>query len=295
MHSRFPRVPHWNPLFPLSQVLYLTSLNVKPTRSGKVNAVTQKSLGLAINPVEGQLASHVSARPRLNFLAYVPTAEQAPLHITGADGKLVQSNAFLVPRWGGVAIYNAKSNPGPEQVAEDMDMGGVVAIFLTQLRELLGLQKQDRLPDKVRLLPFRPEQPHLRTWERDFLYRLRTSENLLLTRVTLQSLAHLLSQISNIVINDAIGEQVFRAVAAAGEAERLLGLAKMEAALAKSQEAFAAAETAFFDPSLLALLYFPEDQKYAIYIPLFLPVGIPVVQSLWTIWRFFKGAKDKAD
>ena len=64
-----------------------------------------------------------------------------------------------------------------------------------------------------------------------------------------------------------------------------------------SQHALQLAEDAFFDKSLLALLYFPEDQKYAIYIPFFLPVGIPVLLSLKTIFRFFKGelVKSKTD
>ena len=64
-----------------------------------------------------------------------------------------------------------------------------------------------------------------------------------------------------------------------------------------SQNALQLAEDAFFDKSLLALLYFPEDQKYAIYIPFFLPVGIPVLLSLKTIVRFFKGelVKPKTD
>ena len=56
------------------------------------------------------------------------------------------------------------------------------------------------------------------------------------------------------------------------------------------------AEAAFFDKSLLALLYFPDDQKYAIYIPFFLPVGIPVLLSLKTLLKFFRGElKPKVD
>ena len=47
-------------------------------------------------------------------------------------------------------------------------------------------------------------------------------------------------------------------------------------------------ETAFFDKSLLKLLYFPDDQKYAIYIPYFLPVGVAVILSLKPLIQFFK-------
>lgn len=54
-----------------------------------------------------------------------------------------------------------------------------------------------------------------------------------------------------------------------------------------SKMSFTSSEEVFFDNSLLALLYFPEDQKYAIYVPLFLPilfsfvtVLVPVVKEL---------------
>lgn len=167
---------------------------------------------------------------------------------------------------------------------EDMDMERTMGVFLAHFRELLGLGNDDRQTT----LPLAPSGGFLRDWELDFLYRLRALENLLLTRATLQSLAHLLSQISNIVITDEIGERVEAAVGEAGAAAAAARLGRLDAALAASQAAFAASERAFFDPSLLALLYFPEDQKYAIYIPLFLPVFIPVILSFKTMWAYFK-------
>ena len=80
-------------------------------------------------------------------------------------------------------------------------------------------------------------------------------------------------------------------------------------------------EKAFFDPSLLELLYFPEDQKYvfivlhfkkcllfalslrlslrfcdfihrfAIYIPLFLPIGLPILGSLFKAFKWIKAKR----
>jgi phosphatidylinositol glycan class S len=40
------------------------------------------------------------------------------------------------------------------------------------------------------------------------------------------------------------------------------------------------ANLAYFDPSLLPLLYFPEEHKYAVYTPLFGPVSVPLVVGL---------------
>jgi phosphatidylinositol glycan class S len=54
---------------------------------------------------------------------------------------------------------------------------------------------------------------------------------------------------------------------------------QLKEAFAYSQSSRSSGEKAFFDNSLLALLYFPEDQKYAIYIPLFLPIAFSFFSS----------------
>jgi phosphatidylinositol glycan class S len=77
----------------------------------------------------------------------------------------------------------------------------------------------------------------------------------------LQSLAQLLGEISNIVINDAVGSSIYRAVNSVEDAGDLLKTGQLGEAFNKSKEAFLSAEAAFTDPSLLALLYFPDDQK----------------------------------
>lgn len=42
----------------------------------------------------------------------------------------------------------------------------------------------------------------------------------------------------------------------------------------------ALASRAYFDPSMVALLYFPDEHKYAVYTPLFGPVAVPLVLAL---------------
>ena len=55
----------------------------------------------------------------------------------------------------------------------------------------------------------------------------------------------------------------------------------LDEAYTLSTRAYLHSEQAFFDPSLLELLYFPDDQKYAVYFPLFLPVSLPLLNSLY--------------
>lgn len=59
----------------------------------------------------------------------------------------------------------------------------------------------------------------------------------------------------------------------------------LHSAFQASKKAVTSSERAFFDPSLLHLLYFPDDQKFAIYIPLFLPMAVPILLSLAKIVR----------
>lgn len=77
----------------------------------------------------------------------------------------------------------------------------------------------------------------------------------------LQSLAQLLDEISNIVINDEVGDRIWEAIIKSHESFSQIHEKKLIDGYNLSKEAFLAAETAFSDPSLLALLYFPEDQK----------------------------------
>ena len=70
---------------------------------------------------------------------------------------------------------------------------------------------------------------------------------------------------------------------------------RLQEALQQSSLARDAAEKSFSDPSILALLYFPDDQKFAIYIPLFLPVGLPLIVAYLEILKQWKKNKDKTE
>ena len=287
-----------------SHVLYLTSLglsSVRKTVSDSGNErflINEKDLGLAIN-MESKLVSHVSSRPSFNFIAYVPTIAQTPLHIEpNVDGiKIQETNSFLVPRWGGVSIWNLYNTTSRNR--ESFDDETMMRIVITQLRSLIGLQSEQ--PEKLGNVQYLPRTEHLITlWEKDFLSRLKLEENLVTTRVTLQSLSHLLSKISNIVITEEVAEDVQNAVKSYDEAASCLGDGQPpQKCFESSKDSFVTAERVFFENSLLALLYFPEDQKYAIYIPLFLPISfsffgciLPILKEFFK--RFFgKGNKNE--
>ncbi|KAF7665273.1 hypothetical protein LDENG_00142020 [Lucifuga dentata] len=266
-----------------SQILYYAMLGVNPRFDSSRRAYTLNADSLAhvINPVEARLGSNAaSSNPLLNFLLYVSDAQHSPLYIHDRKKQKVPSNAFHSPRWGGIMVYNVNDLYGPEAdfpVDININMADVMGVFLAQLRLLLGVQSS-KPPPGFLVAPC--GSAGLADWELDRLMWSRTVENVATATTTITSLAQLLDQIGNIVINDNIAEQVSSAVTSLQLAVAELEAGNLGFALQYSKEAILASERAFFDPSLLHLLYFPDDQKFAIYIPLFLPMCVPILLSL---------------
>lgn len=269
-----------------SQVLHYVGLVISPTRKGNDSYYTEQDLPHLINPLESKLGSHASNNADLNFVVYVPTRDSSPLYIQDENGEKVKSNAFLSPRWGGILIYNVdvgKDAPLPAPV--DVNMKTVMEVFITQLRLLLNIHVQ--IPNKLLTVPQLTKEA-ITDWELSAWLRCRCVENLATAKASLQSLSQLLGEIGNIVINDEIGQEVEDAVSSIMLSQDLLTSSLLYDAYEASHKAIVASEKAFFDPSLLELLYFPEDQKFAIYIPLFLPISIPVITSVVAALKFLR-------
>ena len=90
------------------------------------------------------------------------------------------------------------------------------------------------------------------------------------------------------VINEKVAAEISESVDALETALDELENSNQSLALEFSRVAYRKSENAFFDTSLLELLYFPQDQKFAIYIPLFLPVGIPILFGIKEAIKYFK-------
>ncbi|KAM6461046.1 GPI transamidase component PIG-S [Liasis olivaceus] len=266
-----------------SQILYYAALGVTPRFDAGSSSYTLsvQSLPHVINPVEARLGSSASSLyPVLNFLLYVPERLHSPLYIRGKDGAAVPTNAFHSPRWGGIMVYNVEPEAANETSLPrrvDIDMVRVMEVFLAQLRLLFGISSG---PAPEGALMESPGNEGLADWELDGLLWARTVENVATVSTTLTSLAQLLDKIGNIVIKDDVALEVCRAVESAQQAMAELSRGHLGPAFQASKAAATSSERAFFDPSLLHLLYFPDDQKFAIYIPLFLPMAVPILLSL---------------
>ena len=108
---------------------------------------------------------------------------------------------------------------------------------------------------------------------------LRTMENYNNGRQTLVTLSELLLSIPNIVIDDVMAKKIHDSV-------DLLERCGDNHEHNLCQQGRLLADQVFFDKSLLKLLYFPDDQKFAIYVPLYLPMGAPLAWTLINDLKF---------
>lgn len=68
------------------------------------------------------------------------------------------------------------------------------------------------------------------------------------------------------MVSEEIRDLIINSVDMIQASKKALENGKLSGAYRDAKVAFTCAEKAFFDPSLLSLLYFPEDQKYGMFL-----------------------------
>lgn len=110
--------------------------------------------------------------------------------------------------------------------------------------------------------------------------RLRASvDNAMRAASAVRALDQLAQKISNIVINDDVADRATRAVEILNDVVRPGRMLDFERLL----EARRLADSANSDHSLLAMLYFPMDQRTAVLIPLAVPIVLPICKLVYEI------------
>ncbi|KAG4105332.1 hypothetical protein H8356DRAFT_1634353 [Neocallimastix lanati (nom. inval.)] len=249
-----------------------------------------KDLGHFINSAEWNLASPVSTAPPINFILYIPPISQSPLYIQDSNGEILETNAFLIPRWGGIVIDKNRNSTSEGNSNRSFynytfeDLHPIMELFLEQLRSLLGINEikflPSDLPRNVRVLYGSDSKRGITSWELDQLLRKRTVQNLVNASRTLNSLAKLVGSLPNMVVLDRIQEKIVYALDCLDHAYKEVNGRNYKKAFVYSKNALIASEEAFFDPTMVSMLYFPDEHKYAVYMPLFLPISVPLALVL---------------
>lgn len=166
---------------------------------------------------------------------------------------------------------------------------GVFSAFRFQLFSLLGVPE---LPKGV----VSPGNTPLSQWQMDSMLRQRSLENVLSTTETLDSIIKLVNQIENMPVKEDVKGDIQNALDSLELTYRSSDSAK--STLECSARALTLSSRAFFNPGMLALLYFPPEHTYAIYAPLFAPVSLPLIAPVvreFLAWRKARRAKQKVE
>ncbi|GJN89101.1 hypothetical protein Rhopal_002075-T1 [Rhodotorula paludigena] len=258
-----------------THVQYFAPLTVAVNREDEREGsyVREDDLRAFVNNADWNLATGDILDPVLQFLLYVPSAENRPMRIRSVDGQDV-TPAFITPQRGGVMIFNPDSlaPEAPPSVSLNLPTSAFAPsfrLFQHQLRTLLGAPT---LPSARNSGPLAPAQL-------DLLVRQRLHEAVADTVETLGATVKLSRDIPNMRISREVQGRVNTALHELDQAATAFP-SSPSLALAHAARAQSLASTAYYDPSMLALLYFPDEHKYAVYTPLFGPVAVPLLVAL---------------
>lgn len=233
-----------------------------------------KSVPHVINKIESRIPNTGSnAAFQINLI--VPSSSSPPLYFSHSNGET--SNLLLTAKTG-FLVWNLKF---------DMNLG--LKFFM---RHLIGLNNEYFVDRTEYLITTSNLFCH---WELDSISRIIVTKQIEKSLNSLSSVENLLGKVSNMVILGRVSEQMHLAVEMCHKSIYDLSIGRLETALTLSSRAYNLSQRSFFDPSLLSLLYFPDDQKYAVYCPLFLPVGIPLLTSLVQVFKWLRSKKLKSE
>ncbi|KAL1948973.1 hypothetical protein VTO73DRAFT_10779 [Trametes versicolor] len=274
-----------------SQVQYHAPLAFQPRplqhEGQHVHGLTQEDLTVFVNSAEWTLSSSVSSDPVIHFVLFVPSTKNSPLHILDQQGSVHPSNAFLLPQWGGIVLLNPPKEASPIARLTPADLRPIFATFAYQLLTLLGVPG---LPLHVRTAQREP----FTDWELDALLRQRAFENVQGSADTLEAIVRLVDQIENMPVGQDVVGDVQDALDALNEAHDSSRASSPVATLKHSARALTLASRAFFNPGMLALLYFPAEHTYAVYAPLFASVSAPLLGAVIRELMAWKKARKEA-
>ncbi|KAG2272662.1 hypothetical protein Bca52824_067217 [Brassica carinata] len=286
-----------------SQVLYHTPKSSFSSWDEKLQSYIFRTSDLPffVNSNEWHLDTSAGASGRskiLQFVVYIPSGKECPLHLQLPNGEISKTNGFISPMWGGVIVWNprncVKDSESPSRnMISPQDLEKIVEVFLGQFRQLFGFKSEAIYTSELGSYKILPSERGFTEWELDVLSRKHTCFNLQSCSTTLGSLSRLVQSLPRMIIKDEIGEQVKYSLKAAKLAQSNASLGGYSSSASSSREARSLAENAFFHPSIMSVSYFSYEHCFAVYSPFFLPVAGHVVLAALREWKRYKQEKAK--
>jgi phosphatidylinositol glycan class S len=223
----------------------------------KAWTLRKEDLGGFINAAEWPLSPSIGEGPTVNFVLYVPDQDQSPLLIKENAG-----NSWSIPQWGGVHILNLAGEATPESLSANA-LAPAMHTFSDQLISLFGL------PQGPASLPLRISS----------LERFRAASLIISTSSTLGALAQVYQKLPSIPVPDNVAQSAALTITHLQQACDHMQEGLFQIALENARVAQVEAEKAFFERSMVGQVYFPDEHKVAVYLPLLGPVAVPLVMA----------------
>lgn len=223
----------------------------------KAWVLRKEDLSAFVNAAEWPLSPSIGEGPTVNFILYVPDADQSPLLV-----KESAATSWLIPQWGGVHILNLPSGSTPSVLTAE-DLAPAMHTFSDQLTSLFGLaQAPVSLPLRISTLE-----------------RVRAASLIFSASSTLGALAQVYQKLPSIPVPDNVAQSVGSTLTHLQQACDYLREGRFQSALEYARVAEVEAEKAFFERSMVGQVYFPDEHKVAVYLPLLGPVAVPLVMA----------------
>jgi len=260
-------------LSPIHNFTIDTQVQLYATPGVQNQVLTKEDLSSFINAAEWPLSPSIGGAPTINFIVFVGNQTILTAPQANPDDADHTSQSWLIPQWG--TVYLLPLPADTTHVSTDK-LRQPLLTFTSHLLSLTGTPQSGSLPLRLSTLA-----------------RIRSADLLLRASSTLGSLARLALALPSISIPGSVADGVTKTMSHLRLACETLGGAE---GLAHARIAEAEAERAFFEKSMVGQLYFPDEHKLAIYIPLLGPVGVPLLMGLLNevrAWR--KRRRERAD
>ncbi|KAF6798237.1 phosphatidylinositol-glycan biosynthesis class S protein [Colletotrichum sojae] len=259
--------PMLDVLSPIHNFTIDTQVQLYATPGAQSQVLSKDDLASFINAAEWPLSPSIGGAPTVNFLLFVGN------QTIGLESGSETSQSWLIPQWGTVYLL---SLPPTTSHVPAATLKQPMLTFAGHLLSLLGTPQSGSLPLRLSTLT-----------------RIRSADLLLRASSTLGSLARLFVALPSMSIPRNVADGVAKTMHQLELACASLGGPE---GLEHARIAEAEAERAFFEKSMVGQLYFPDEHKIAVYLPLLGPVGVPLVMGLLNeikAWR--KRRRERAE
>ncbi len=290
-----------------SQLLHYGKLPSTPKRQNNKYVIAAKEIQTILNANDWKLISPSNNEKNIHVLFIIPPSNSDPLWIEPyhSSSSSALQDEFIIPQWGSVVMVNElfKSSSGMVTLTVE-NFASHLEAAMHQLRILLGVpclegfcstSSSSQSVPPTKQVGWKQQVTYLRKgallseWEREKLLIQKSQELIHYAKESLKLTSDFVNQMRDIIVREQVVELVQHSLDSIANYTQVTcssSGASLEQVFLYAKEALKSSEEAYYHPSLLALLYFPQTQKLAVFLPITLPLFITLVSAIFREIKF---------